>query len=153
MCVNKNIWIFHKNTAMRNIKPLVYGTADMTSSRHHNLFDSENTHGPLTHSWPPLYFSVLWYKSCRLCLLSVIFAFVRMPQLILYHVLASSISWLNVTYLFPFFPHSVSFWFSLISGLPCSQRLYFISDFWREQTSMRLVQLYQCLPSQTTSRR
>ena len=34
--------------------------------------------------------------------------FVRMPQLILHHVLADSISCLNVTYLFLFFPHSVS---------------------------------------------
>jgi hypothetical protein len=41
------------------------------------------------------------YKSCHLCCMC-------MPQLILYHVPDSSISCLNVTYLFPVFPHSVS---------------------------------------------
>ena len=38
----------------------------------------------------------------RLCLFSVVFAFVRMPQLILHYVLVNSISCHNVTYLFPF---------------------------------------------------
>ena len=45
---------------------------------------------------------------CRLCLFSVVFAFVRMPQLILHYVLDNSISCHNVTYLFPLFPHSVA---------------------------------------------
>ena len=44
---------------------------------------------------------------CCLCLFSVVFAFVHMPQLIL-HVLDNSISCKNVTSLFLFFPHSVA---------------------------------------------
>jgi hypothetical protein len=40
---------------------------------------------------------------CRLCLFSVVFAFVRMPQLILHYMLDISLSCHNVTYLFPFF--------------------------------------------------
>ena len=75
-----------------------------------------------------------WPKSCRLCLLTVVFAAIDSLQFILYHVLAVSISCLNVIYLLPFFPHSVS-------------------NLWREQTSMRLVKLYQSLPSQTTPMR
>ena len=39
---------------------------------------------------------------------SVVFAFVRMPQLILYHVLDNSISCQNVTSLYLFSPHSVA---------------------------------------------
>ena len=55
-----------------------------------------------------LYPTVLWYKSCRLHLLYVVFDFMRMPQLILHHVHDHSISCHNVKYPFPVFPHSVS---------------------------------------------
>jgi hypothetical protein len=45
---------------------------------------------------------------CRLCLFSVVFAFMRVPQLIL-HVLDNSISCKNVRSLFLVFPHSVAY--------------------------------------------
>ena len=45
---------------------------------------------------------------CRLCLFTVVFAFVSLPQLIRFYVLDNSISFYNVTYLFPLFPHYVA---------------------------------------------
>ena len=47
-----------------------------------------------SHKWPSVY--TLSYL-CRLCLFSIVIAFVRMPQLILHHVLNDSISCQNVT--------------------------------------------------------
>jgi hypothetical protein len=48
------------------------------------------------------------FYFCHLCLFSVIFAFVRMLQLILHYLLNNSISCHNVTYLLLFSPHSVA---------------------------------------------
>ena len=85
-------------------------------------------------------FLVLWQRTCLHFMLKCYFwnwsvalcclHFVGMLQLILHHVHDNSISCLNITYLFPVFHHSCS-----------------------EQSSMRLVEFFQSLPSQTTSMR
>ena len=82
------------------IKPLVSGTADMTYSQIVWLYD------PFSHM-PPQY---LQYKSCRLHLLYAVFNLCacRISHLILLPRAHHSISGLNVNYPFPVFPHSVS---------------------------------------------
>ena len=82
------------------IKPLLSGTADMTYSQIVWLYD------PFSHM-PPQY---LQYKSCRLHLLYVVFNLCacRISHLILLPRAHHSISGLNVNYPFPVFPHSVS---------------------------------------------
>ena len=57
-----------------------------------------------------LYSTLLWYKSCRLHPPPAVTEShpFQNKNLILHHVHDHSISCLNVTYLFPVFPHSVS---------------------------------------------
>jgi hypothetical protein len=85
----------------------------------------------LVHTWPPVYTSLFSYTG------NVVF--VAFPSSLLcahaatvYSTMCIIMRCLNVTYIFPVFPHSVS-------------------AHWREQSLVRLVQLYQSLPSQTTS--
>ena len=58
------------------------------------------------HTWPPLYTPLYFDVNPVVFVCFKLSLLCAMPQLILHHVHANSISCLNVTYLFPFLPHS-----------------------------------------------